>query len=159
MSARIRAIVHLAGIVACLVAGTARAQMIGGSDLSGAVSGPGIVPLGAMEGEVLEHVSVGIPIAPGISVGEKFAYDRNSADATLNKSGITIALPYGDVTIGMSGEVSFNGTGPGVADIPNYLVPALLPPGLARLVMPFKISGGTTPGPGSVSLGQKGGMR
>lgn len=159
MNAKVDRVVGIVSVVLFLMVGSVQAQVLGGNDLSQSVAGPGIIPLGPLEGDVLEHVSVGIPIAPGISIDYKLATDRNSTDSTLNKSGLALSLPYGDVTFGLSGEVSFNGTGPGVADIPNYLVPALLPPGLSRLVLPFKIGGGTTYGPSSVSLGQNGGQR
>lgn len=161
--ARIRHVASCYGVLMAALllgsAGVAHAQAgLGPQGLGGNVGGPGIVPLGGLEAEMLETISVGIPIAPGVSIDQKYSFDRTKPDATLNKSGIALSFPWADVTIGMSGEISVTAVGPGVADIPNYLMPALLPSPIKNLI-PFKFGGGTTLGHSSISPGQNGGLR
>lgn len=139
--------------------GSARAQAgLGPQGLGGNVGGPGIVPLGGLEAEMLESISVGVPIAPGISVGHKFSFDRTKPDATLNKSGVALSFPWADLTLGQSGEISVTALGPGVADVPSTLSNALLPGSFKKLI-PLDIGGGTTLGHSSISTGQNGGLR
>lgn len=115
----------------------------------------GIVPLGGLENDVLGSVSVGIPIAPGISIDEK---------VSGGGGGISISFPWADVTFTNAGELNVNAVGPSVADIPNILTSALLPgssPYLVPLVANgvfvgnpltgFKIDGGTNLGTSSVT--------
>jgi hypothetical protein len=145
------------GIVAAallVVAGAAWPQGmptndIGMQTLTDTLGGPGVVPV---EGEVLEFITVGIPIAPGVSIDQKFATDRGGRNTGLSKSGIALSFPWADVTFGLSGELVVSPHAPGVVDLPSYLIPALLPPGFQRL-FPFHLGGGTTFRDGSISLG------
>jgi hypothetical protein len=137
-----------------VVAGAAWAQGVQSNDIgiqtmSDVMGGPGVVPV---EGEVLEFIKVGIPIAPGVSIDQKFAFDRGGRNTGLSKTGTSISFPWADMTVGLNGELVVSPNGPGVGELPNYLIPALLPPGFQRL-FPFKIQGGTMYRDGAISLG------
>lgn len=149
-------IAWVVGAMLVLGAVPAGAQGIGGQGTGagfGNISGSGITPLGGVEGQVLEHIKVGVPIAPGISLDQKFAFDRGTRNDGLRGTGMALSFPWADVTFGLSGEVTVNAVGPGIADVPNYLIGGLLPPGFQTL-LPFKLGGGTSLG--SVSLGSQG---
>lgn len=106
---------------AALQPGLSAAQS-GLSNLSGPSSG--MVPLGGIENDVLGSVSVGVPIAPGVSIDQKFSRDG---------VGTAISFPWVDLTMTATGQVKVNAVGPSAADLPNILSTALLNPMLAPL--------------------------
>lgn len=106
-------------------AGAARAQGLA------SLSQDGVVPLGGLENEVLGSVSVGIPIAPGVSLDYKVAGGG---------AGTALSFPWADVTFSQTGDVTVNAVGPSIADVPNILATAL-GPGSNPLLVPLAANG------------------